>query len=95
MEMVCLTQKRQKDGLQVYSSDGTPNLHAIDLAKLLAKWSDVSAPELGPTDAFTNVKLATYIDTESGIVPKCDSSVPPGADFSEAMDPADLAAALK
>ncbi len=39
--------------------------------------------------------LADYINTEENILPACDKSVPPGADFSEAMDPADLAAALK
>lgn len=93
METVCLVH--DTPGLQVQSLDGTPNLHAIDLAKLLAKWSGISAPELGPTDAFTTVTLADYIDTEKGIVPKCNKSVPPGADFSEAMAPAALAAALK
>jgi ribose transport system substrate-binding protein len=95
MELVCLAQDRAKDGLKVQSLDGTPNLHAIDLAKLLAKWSGIDAPELGPTDAYTTVTLADYINTEKGIQPKCDTSVPPGSDFSEALDPADLADALK
>jgi ribose transport system substrate-binding protein len=95
MELVCLATDLKSKGLQVQSLDGTPNLHAIDLAKLLAKWSGISAPELGPTDAFTTVTLADYINTADNILPKCDKSVPPGADFSEAMDPADLAAALK
>jgi ribose transport system substrate-binding protein len=95
METVCLANDMKSKGLQVQSLDGTPNLHAIDLAKLLAKWSGMSAPELGPTDAYTTVTLADYIDTQKGILPKCDKSVPPGADFSEAMDPADLSAALK
>jgi ribose transport system substrate-binding protein len=95
MELVCLANDMKAKGLEVQSLDGTPNLHAIDLAKLLAKWSGIDAPELGPTDAFTTVTLADYIDTQKGILPECDKSVPPGADFSEAMDPADLAAALK
>jgi len=95
MELVCLAHDYQDKGLKVQSLDGTPNLHAIDLAKLLAKWSGIDAPELGPTDAYTTVTLADYINTEEGILPDCDPSVPPGADFSEAMDPADLAAALQ
>lgn len=95
MELVCLAHDLKSKGLQVQSLDGTPNLHAIDLAKLLAKWSGIKAPELGPTDAYTTVTLADYIDTAKDILPSCDKSVPPGADFSEAMDPAALAAALK
>lgn len=94
MELVCLAHEYKDEGLKVQSLDGTPNLHAIDLAKLLAKWSGIDAPELGPTDAYTTVTLADYINTEEGILPECDSTVPPGADFSQAMDPEDLAAAL-
>jgi ribose transport system substrate-binding protein len=92
MELVCLAQD-YKGELQ--SLDGTPNLHALDLAKLLAKWSGIDAPELGPADAYTTVPLADYINTVEGTVPECDTTVPPGADFSTAMDPAELAAALK
>lgn len=95
MELVCLTHHMQSKGLQVQSLDGTPNLHAIDLAKLLAKWSGISAPELGPTNGYTQATLADYIDTQKRILPACNSSVPPGADFSEAMNPKALAAALK
>lgn len=94
MELVCLANKN-KGKQAIQSLDGTPNLHAIDLAKLLAKWSDIDAPELGPNDAYTTVTLADYINTEEDIVPECDESVPPGADFSQAMDPQDLAAALQ
>jgi ribose transport system substrate-binding protein len=94
MELVCLANKN-KGKQAIQSLDGTPNLHAIDLAKLLAKWSDIDAPELGPSDAYTTVTLADYINTEEDIVPECDESVPPGADFSQAMDPQDLAAALQ
>jgi ribose transport system substrate-binding protein len=94
MELVCLANDMRSKGLQVQSLDGTPNLHAIDLAKLLAKWSGINSPELGPTNAYTTVTLADYIDTENGVLPKCDKSVPPGSDFSEAMNPKDLAAAL-
>jgi len=94
MELVCLANDL-KGELKIQSLDGTPNLHAIDLAKLLSTWSGKDAPELGPTDAYTTVTLADYINTEESILPACDKSVPPGADFSEAMDPADLAAALK
>ena len=65
------------------------------MAKLLAQWSGIDAPELGPTDAFTTVTLADYINTEEGVLPECDRSVPPGADFSQAIDPAELAAALE
>jgi ribose transport system substrate-binding protein len=92
MELVCLAQ--DYDG-ELQSLDGTPNLHAVDLAKLLAKWSDIDAPELGPSDAYTTVTLADYINTVEGTVPECDPNVPPGADFSTAMDPEALAEALK
>jgi ribose transport system substrate-binding protein len=92
MELVCLAKDYEGE---LQSLDGTPNLHALDLAKLLAKWSDIDAPELGPTDAYTTVPLADYINTVEGNVPDCDTSIPPGADLSIAMDPADLAAALK
>ena len=92
MELVCLAQDYEGE---LQSLDGTPNLHALDLAKLLATWSDMDAPELGPTDAYTTVPLADYINTVEGTVPECDPNVPPGADFSTAMDPEDLAAALK
>jgi ribose transport system substrate-binding protein len=95
MELVCMAHEYEDKGLKIQSLDGTPNLHAIDLAKLLAKWSEIDAPELGPTDAYTTVTLADYINTEKDILPECDSSVPPGSDFSTAMDPADLAAALE
>jgi ribose transport system substrate-binding protein len=94
MELVCMAHDYADKGLKVQSLDGTPNLHAIDLAKLLAQWSGMDVPELGPTDAYTTVTLADYINTEENILPDCDKSVPPGADFSEAMDPEDLAAAL-
>ncbi len=94
MELVCLANDLEGE-LKTQSLDGTPNLHAIDLAKLLAAWSGIDAPELGPTDAYTTVTLADYINTEEGVLPECDPSVPPGADFSQAMDPAELAAALK
>lgn len=92
MELVCLAKDYEGE---LQSLDGTPNLHALDLAKLLAKWSDIDAPELGPTDAYTTVPLAVYINTVEGIMPECDPTVPPGADFSTAMDPEDLAAALE
>jgi ribose transport system substrate-binding protein len=95
MELVCMAHDYKDKGLKLQSLDGTPNLHAIDLAKLLAEWSGLDAPELGPTDSYTTVTLADYINTEKGILPECDPSVPPGADFSAAMNPADLAAALE
>jgi hypothetical protein len=95
MEMVCLANDYKDKGLQVQSLDATPNLHAVDLAKLLAKWSGIEAPELGPNDGYTTSKLAMYINTVEGILPACDKAMPPGADFSIAMDPAELAAAFK
>lgn len=95
MELVCLAHDKAASGLQVQSLDGTPNLDAINLAKLLAAWSRIKAPELGPTNAYTTVGLANYIDTTKAILPACDPTVPPGADFSVALDPADLAKAFK
>ncbi|MFF1552961.1 substrate-binding domain-containing protein [Rhodococcus erythropolis] len=94
MELVCLAHNFKDRGLKVQSLDGTPNLHAISLAKLLAKWSDVPAPELGPEDEITTVQLAEYINTEAGVLPACDESVPPGADFSTALPREQLIAAF-
>lgn len=95
MELVCLAHEYKDKDLKIQSLDGTYNLHAIDLAKLLAAWSDMDVPELGPTDEYTTVTLAEYINTEEDILPECNESVPPGSDFSGAIDPDELAAALQ
>jgi ribose transport system substrate-binding protein len=93
MQLVCMIHQDPK--LQVQSLDGSTNLDAIALAKLLSVWSGNPAPELGPNNGITQVTYADYIDTVKGIVPPCNPSLPPGADLSTPLDEKDLAAALK
>lgn len=93
MELVCIVSENPE--LKVQSLDGSTNLDAIALAKLLAAWSGIDAPELGPADGITGVTYAEYINTEKGVEPECDPSLPPGADLSTPLDPEELAAALE
>lgn len=97
MELICQTHKLQPTNktLQVQSLDGSANLDAIALAKILSVYSGKSAPELGPDNDYTRVTYAAYVDTVSGVLPACDSSLPPGADLSMALDKADMAAAFR
>ena len=96
MELVCLVHSKQPTNptFQVQSLDATANLDAIALAKILSVRSGIQAPELGPDNGVTQVTYAQYINTVTGVLPACDSSVPPGADLSMALDKADLLAAF-
>lgn len=92
MELVCTIHDNPQ--LQVQSLDGSTNLDAIALAKLLSVWGGIDAPELGPDNDATRVTYAEYINTVKGILPDCEPDMPPGADLSTPLDKAALAAAL-
>lgn len=92
-QVVCDAHKIK--GLQVFSLDNSAAQAAIALAKGVAAYEGVSAPELGPTNAPTISAYAKYIDTEGGIVPPCNSSLPPGADLSTPLPEATIASLLK
>lgn len=96
MEFVCMVGTAQKKDpkFQVQSLDGSPNLHALDLAKLFAAYQGVSAPELGPTDGDTLIDYPQYINTLENVVPTCDPSVPPSADLTTALPLDELKAAF-
>lgn len=95
-ELVCLTESTRKTdpNFQVMSLDGSANLDAIALAKIFAAFQGIAAPELGPTNQSLVVTMATYIDTLSGIMPPCDSTLPPGADLSTALTVSEIKAAI-
>lgn len=81
-------------GLQVYSLDNSASQAAIALAKGLASYEGISAPELGPTNGPTISAYAPYIDTATGLVPPCISSLPAGADLSTPLPEATIAKIL-
>ena len=97
VEFVCMVGTAQKKDpkFQVQSLDGSPNLHALDLAKLFAAYQGVSAPELGPTDGDTLIDYPEYVNTLDNIVPKCNPAMPPSADLSTALSPEEMAAVFK
>jgi ribose transport system substrate-binding protein len=96
MEAVCEVGKAVKKDpkFQVQSLDGSQNLHALSLAKLFAAFQGIAAPELGPTDGDTLISYPSYINTLEGVLPACDSSVPPSADLSGALTKEESAAAF-
>lgn len=96
MEFVCMVGKaQQKDPkFQVQSLDGSPNLHALDLAKLFAAYQKIDAPELGSTNSDTLIDYPEYVNTLDKKVPACDSTVPPSADLSTGLPLAELKAAF-
>ena len=96
-QVVCQIRSLDASGkkVQEFSLDGSANQAAIALAKGVAAYQGVNAPELGPTNAPTISNYATYIDTLSGKIPPCSASLPPGADLSTALTPTEIAATLK
>jgi ribose transport system substrate-binding protein len=94
-EVVCQVKNLSKSGLQALGIDGSANQAALALAKGLAAYQGISAPELGPTDGPTVSNYATYIDTVNGKIPTCDPSLPAGADLSTALTLDEIKALLK
>lgn len=77
--VVCdLVEARRTDlKVNMLSLDGSGNGPALALAKAIAEYQAIEAPELGPNDAETYVRLATYVDTLEGMIPDCDLTLPP------------------
>ena len=96
MEFVCSVGKALKKDpkFAAQSLDGSPNLHALDLARLFAAYQGVSAPELGAAKADTLVDYTGYVDTSAQKVPACDPTVPPSADLTTALPLPELKAAF-
>jgi ribose transport system substrate-binding protein len=96
-QVVCQIRSLDASGkkVQEFSLDGSANQAAIALAKGVASYQGISAPELGPTNAPTISNYATYIDTLTGKIPTCIKSLPAGADLSAALTQPEITAAVK
>lgn len=94
---ICAVEAAQKKDpdLQMLSLDATGNVGPIALAKAMAAYQGIDAPELGPDDAETYVKLAPYVDTLNGQMPKCDPSLPADADPTMALNSEEISAVIK
>jgi ribose transport system substrate-binding protein len=97
MEFICMVSDTlAKDPeFAAQSLDASPNLHALDLAKLFAAYQGIAAPELGPTDADTLIVYPEYVNTLDGAIPACDPAIPPSADLSQAMTAEEMAAVFQ
>lgn len=86
-EVICEWRDKQKSEptFELLSLDGSANQAALALAKGMAAYQEIDAPELGPTDEHTISAYAPYIDTLSGKVPPCVRALPGGADLSTAL----------
>ncbi len=87
MEAVCEIEKVRKSdpNANLFSLDATGNQPPLALAKGLAAFQEIEAPELGSEDGVTYANYTKYIDTLEGEVPTCVKSIPPGADLSMAQ----------
>lgn len=91
-----LAAARAKDpGINMLSLDASGNVPALALAKAIADYQGIPAPELGPADAETYVKLATSVDTLRDRIPACDPALPADADPTMALTPQEIAAAVR
>lgn len=95
--VVCdLVEARRADpNVHMLSLDGSGNGPALALAKTIAEFQGIEAPELGPDNAETYVRLATYVDTLGGVIPECDPSLPADADPTMALTAEEIAAAVR
>jgi ribose transport system substrate-binding protein len=87
MEVVCEVAKWKKSdpGFNLFSIDATGNQPPLALARGMAAYQGIEAPELGTADELTYSNYSKYIDTLAGEVPECVTSIPPGADLSMAQ----------
>lgn len=95
--VVCeLTAARQTNpNINMMTLDASGNVPALALAKAIAAYQGIDAPELGPNDSETYVNLATYVDTLNGQIPECDPSLPADADPTMALTSAEINAAVR
>lgn len=95
--VICdLVEARSTDpNVNMLSLDGSGNAPALALAKSIAAFQEIDAPELGPTDGETYVRLATSVDTLAGVVPACDPALPADADPTMALTSDEISAAVR
>ena len=80
-------QNHTKDpNFQVFSVDGTPNLVRIALRK------GVAAAQNKPNAEASVIDMPVFMDTAAGVVPACNSKLPPGVDLSSDLSNAALTA---
>jgi ribose transport system substrate-binding protein len=97
-EDICMAEKLRKGSdpnFNLFAVGATGNASPLALAKGMAAFQEIEAPELGPTDEATLIKYPPYIDTLSGELPKCIPSLPPEADLSMALTQAEVEALVK
>ena len=97
MQVVCqLHDERKADPkFNMFSIDASGNASPMALAKAIAAYQGIEAPELGPSDAPTYVNFPVYVDTLNNKIPACDKSVPADADLSMPLSPAEVSALKK
>ena len=95
--VVCQLHEELKSdpGFNMFSIDASGNAPPLALAKAIASYQGISAPELGPSDKPTYFNMPVYVDTLTKQIPKCDRSLPPDADLSMALSPQEIAALEK
>jgi ribose transport system substrate-binding protein len=96
-EVICeIHEKQQKDpNYNVFSLDGSAQQAALALAKGMAAYQEIEAPELGPTDEPTKANYKVYIDTLKNMLPPCEKSLPGGADLSTALTKSEIEEVVK
>ncbi|NGP06741.1 substrate-binding domain-containing protein [Rhodococcus sp. 14C212] len=88
-EMACDWLKLRQPDTQMFSVEGTTRGIRIAFRKVLA---DLTG---SVNDESTTYSLFPYIDTTAGVEPKCDPTLPPGADLSSSLTAEDLAKVLE
>jgi ribose transport system substrate-binding protein len=96
-EVICeIHEKQQKEpNYNVFSLDGSAQQAALALAKGMAAYQEIEAPELGPTDEPTKANYKVYIDTLKDMLPACEKSLPGGADLSTALTKSEIEEVVK
>jgi ribose transport system substrate-binding protein len=91
-QVVCDLHQEVKTNpkFSMLSLDASGNVPPLALVKAIAAYQGIKAPELGPDNATTYVRLPAYIDTQKGEIPACDKSLPTDADLSMALTPQEV-----
>lgn len=79
---------------QMLTLDGSPNFAPLALAKAIAAFQGIDAPELGLTDAETYIDYTPFVDTLNRKMPECDPSLPADADPTAALTAEEIKAAV-
>jgi ribose transport system substrate-binding protein len=96
-EVICeIHEKQQKEpNYNEFSLDGSAQQAALALAKGMAAYQEIEAPELGPTDEPTKANYKVYIDTLKDMLPPCEKALPGGADLSTALTKSEIEEVVK